>query len=113
MLHALPKFLEALGEMSPNTWRSCLHVSTSPVVREVGEVDDAIPDKGLGPIGDFPLPQDLWDSVVPEFYKDGSQGFNVGAGWGGWNMALDGAPGRGPHAFVIRARRVGLSSVYR
>ena len=80
LLHALPKFLEALGEMSLDTWRSCLHVSTSPVPRVVGEVYDAILDKGLGPIGD-PPPQDLWDSVVPEFYKDAVQGFNVEEGW--------------------------------
>ena len=57
LLHALPKFLEALREMSPVAWRSCLHVSTSPVPRALGEVDDAILDKGLGPIGDFPLPK--------------------------------------------------------
>ena len=54
--HALPNFLEALREMSPDTWRSCLHVSTSSVPRAVGDVNDAILDKGLRPIGDFPLP---------------------------------------------------------
>ena len=59
LLHALPKVLEALRGLSPDTWCSCLHVSTSPVPRAVGDVDDAILDKGLGPIGDFPLPQDL------------------------------------------------------
>ena len=34
--HALPRFLEALRELSPDTWRSCLHVSTSPIPRAVG-----------------------------------------------------------------------------
>ena len=77
VLHALPKVLEALREMFPYTWRSYLHVSTSPVPRAVGDVDDAILDKGLGQIGDFPLPQDPWDSVVPEFYRDGLRDFNV------------------------------------
>ena len=33
-------------------------------------------------------------------------------GGGGRNMAQDGAPGGVPHAFVMRARRVGLSSLY-
>ena len=44
LLHALPKFLEALREMSPDTWRSCLHVSNFPVPRAVWDVDDAILD---------------------------------------------------------------------
>ena len=79
--HALPKFLEALRGMSPDIWRSCLHVSTSPVPRAVGEVDDAIPDNGLGPIGDIPLPQDLWDSLVPEFCRGGWKGFSMEEGW--------------------------------
>ena len=43
--------------MSPDTWRSCLHVSTSLVPQAVGDMDDAISDKGLGPIGDFPSPK--------------------------------------------------------
>ena len=41
VIHALPRFLEALGEMPPDTWRACLHGSTSPVPRAAGEVDDA------------------------------------------------------------------------
>ena len=77
LLHALPTFPEAPREVSPDTWRSCLHVSTSPIPRAVGDVDDTILDKSLGPIGDFPLPQDLWDSVVPEFYRDCLRDFNV------------------------------------
>ena len=55
--HALPKFLEALSELSPDTWHSCLHVSTSPIPRAVGDVDGTILNKGLSPISDFPLPQ--------------------------------------------------------
>ena len=43
--------------MFPDTWRFRLHVSTSQVPRAVGEVNDAIPDKGLGPICDPPPPK--------------------------------------------------------
>ena len=57
LLHALPKFLQALRDLSRDTWRSCLHVSTSPIPRATRDVDDAILDKRLGPIGDFPLPR--------------------------------------------------------
>ena len=89
--HAPPKFLEALREMSPDTWRSCLHVSTPPVPRAVGVVDDTILDKGLGPIGDFPLPQDFWDSVVPEFYRDGLRDFNMQENWEDVDSVVKGA----------------------
>ena len=56
LLHALPQFLEALRGLSPDRWRSCLHVSTSPAPRAVGDVDKAILDNSLGLNGDFPLP---------------------------------------------------------
>ena len=35
------------------------------------DVGDDILDRGMGPIRRFPLPRDLWDSVVPDFHKDG------------------------------------------
>ena len=93
-MHALPKFLEALRELSPDTWRSCLHVSTSPFPSAVGGVDDAILDKGLGPIGEFPLPQDLWDFVVPEFYRNGLRDFNVEESWVDGDRVGTGFPSR-------------------
>ena len=48
---------------------------------------DAILDQSLGLIGDFPLPQDLWDLVVPEFYRDILRSFklkSVGKTGNGW-----------------------------
>ena len=77
--------------MSPDTWLSCLHVSTSPVPRAVGDVEVAILDKGLGPIGNFPLPQDLWDSVVPEFYQDSLRDFSVEESWEDGDRVVRGA----------------------
>ena len=57
-----------------------------PIPRVVGDVDDTILDKGLGPIGDFPLPRDLRDSAVPEFYRDGLRDFQRGGKLGGWGQ---------------------------
>ena len=91
LLHALPKFLEALQGMSPDTWLSRLHVSTSPVPRAVGEVEDAILDKGMGPMGDFRLPHDLWYLVVAEFYRDALKDFNVEKGWEDGGRVVRGA----------------------
>ena len=73
----MPTFLRALQGMNPETWESCLHITTSLIPRMVGDVGDDILDWGLGPINSFPLPQDLWDSVVPNFYNDGLQTFSV------------------------------------
>ena len=55
-------------------------------------MEDAILDKGLGPIGDYPLPQDLWDSVVPEFYWDGLRDFNVEESWEDGDRVVKGTP---------------------
>ena len=66
-------------------------MSTSPIPRAVGDVDNTILDKGLGPIGDFPLPQDLWDSVVPEFYRNGLREFNVQESWEDGDRVVKGA----------------------
>ena len=89
--HALPDFLEGVKGLFLDMWCSCLHVSTSPVPWAVGDVDDAILDKGLGPIGDFSLPQDLWDSVVLEFYKGGLRDYNVEESWEDGDRVVKGA----------------------
>ena len=48
---ALPALLGALRKLQPESWEACVHVNTSPVSRVVGGMEDAILDKGLGPIG--------------------------------------------------------------
>ena len=72
LLHALHKFLEALRGLSPDVWHSCFHLSTSPIPRAVGGVDD---------IGDFPLFQGLWDFRGPEFYRSAMRDFNAEESW--------------------------------
>ena len=54
-------------------------------------MDDAILDKGLGPIGDLPLPQDLSDYVVPEFYRGGLRDFSVEESWEDGDRVVKGA----------------------
>ena len=62
-------------------WEWCLHITTTPIARVVGKVGDDILDKGLGPIGNFPPLQDSWDSVAPDFCKEGLQTFCVQDEW--------------------------------
>ena len=76
----VPALLEALHTLTPESWESCLHTSTPPVLR-AAEVRHGILNKGLGPIGDFNLPVDLWRSVVLEFYHRGLPDFHIEESW--------------------------------
>ena len=91
LAQAMPTLLRAMQGMTPETWESCLHITTSPIPRVVGDVGDEIFDRGLGPIGSFPLPQDLWDSVVLDFYNDGLQTFSVEDEWEYGDRVVKGA----------------------
>ena len=91
LLHALPKFPEVLCEMSPVIWQLYVRVSTSPIPQADWDVDDAIHDKRLGSIGEFFLPQDVCDSVVPDFSSDGLRDINMDESWGDRDMVLKGA----------------------
>ena len=66
---ALRALLGALRKPQPESWEACLHVNTSPVPGVVGGVEDAIVDEGLGPISAQELRADLWDAVIPPFYR--------------------------------------------
>ena len=67
--------------MTLETWEWCLHITTSPIARVVGKVGDGIIDRGLGPLGNFSLLQDFWDSSALYFYKEGLQTFCVEDEW--------------------------------
>ena len=78
---ALPALLSALRAFHPDSWEACLHVNTSPIPRFMGGVEDAILDRGLGPVGTHQLPADLWEAVVPPFYRGGLRDFDVEREW--------------------------------
>ena len=88
---ALPALLGALRKLQPESWEACLHVNTSPVPRVVRGVEDAILDKGLGPIGAHQLPADLWDAVIPSFYRGGLRDFDVELEWQDGERVVRGA----------------------
>ena len=48
-------------------------------------------DRGLGPIGTHQLPEDLWDAVVPPFYRGGLQDFDVEQEWQDGDRVVRGA----------------------
>ena len=78
---ALPALLRALRTLHPDSWEACLHVNTSPIPRFMGGVEDAILDRGLGPVGTHQLLADLWDAVIPPFYREGLRDFDVEREW--------------------------------
>ena len=88
---ALPALLGALRKLHPDAWEACLHINTSPISRFMGGVEDAILDRGLGPIGSHQLPHDLWDAVVPPLYRGGLQDFDVEREWQDGDRAVRGA----------------------
>ena len=63
----------------------------SPIPRFMGGVEDAILDRGLGPVGSHQLPDDLWDAVVPPFYHGGLQDFDVEREWQDGDRVVRGA----------------------
>ena len=50
-------------------------------------------DRALGPIGSHQLPDDLWDAVIPPFYRGGLQDFNVEREWQDGDRVVRGATG--------------------
>ena len=88
---ALPALLGALRKLHPDAWEACLHINTSPIPRFMGGVEDAILDRGLGPVGSHQLPDDLWDAVVPPFYHGGLQDFDVEQEWQDGDRVVRGA----------------------
>ena len=56
--------LSSLGEWKEQVWDSLLHVSTSPVP-SLMRTDPDLVAKGLGTLGAYQNPNDLWGRVVP------------------------------------------------
>ena len=88
---ALPALLRALRTLQPDSWEACLHVNTSPIPRFMGGVEDAILDRGLGPVGTQQLPPDLWEAVIPPFYREGLRDFDVEREWQDGERVIRGA----------------------
>ena len=88
---ALPALLSALRALHPDAWEACLHINTSPIPRFMGGFEDAILDRGLGPVGTHQLPKDLWDAVVPPFYREGLRDFDVEREWQDGDKVVRGA----------------------
>ena len=57
----------------------------------MGGVEDAILDRGLGPVGTHQLPADLWDAVIPPFYREGLRDFDVEREWQDGERVVRGA----------------------
>ena len=88
---ALPALLGALRTLHPDSWEACLHVTTPPIPRFMGGVEDAILDRGLGPVGTHQLPADLWEAVIPPFYREGLRDFDVEPEWQDGERVIRGA----------------------
>ena len=61
---AMGMWVDALGELEEGVWDSLLHVTTSPIPVLMRN-DPSLAAKGLGRLGAYEIPADLWHWVVP------------------------------------------------
>ena len=51
--------------MTEDTFESLAHMGTSPRPKEASLLEEILP-KGFGEMGNCPVPNELWDEIVPE-----------------------------------------------
>ena len=68
----------ALGELGEGVWDSLLHLSTLPIP-VLMRTDPSSAAKGLGRLGAYEMPADLWHRVVPPDFVERAMQYNVEA----------------------------------
>ena len=66
----------ALGELGEVVWDSLLHLTTSPIP-VLMRIDPSLAAKGLGRLGAYEIPADLWHRVVPHDFVEPAMQYNV------------------------------------
>ena len=67
---------DLLSELTEEFFSSLLHLSTSPVPM-LGPADAPLAAQGLGQIGDYLIPDDLWSEVPPPNFTDTVDGLDL------------------------------------
>ena len=68
----------ALGELEEGVWDSLLHLTTSPIP-VLMRTEPSLAAKGLGRLGAYEIPADLWHRVVPPDFVERAMQCNVEA----------------------------------
>ena len=73
---AMGTWVDALGELEEWVWDSLLHLTTSPIP-VLMRTDPSLAAKGLGRLGAYEIPAELWHRVVPPDFVDRAMQYNV------------------------------------
>ena len=73
---AMGTWVDALGELEEGVWDSLLHLTTSPSP-VLMRTDPSLAAKGLGRLGAYDIPAELWHRVVPPDFVDRAMQYNV------------------------------------
>ena len=63
------QLIAALDSPRGDVWSCVLRDSTSPVTLLLS-IDPSVLDRGLGPVGNIPIPEFLWDSLAPLDFQE-------------------------------------------
>ena len=64
MEEIVTRFLGLLGDMNEDALESLAHLSTCPTPKKAS-ISEEILRKGLGEMGQYPIPRELWDELLP------------------------------------------------
>ena len=63
------QLIAALDSVRGDVWSCVLRDSTSPVTLLLS-LDPSVLDRGLGPVGNIPIPEVLWDLLAPLDFQE-------------------------------------------
>ena len=73
---AMETWVGALGELGEEIWDSLSHLTTSPIP-VLMRTDPSLAAKGLGRLGAYEIPADLWHRIVPPDFVERAMQYNV------------------------------------
>ena len=69
MVDVYDQLIAALDSLRGDVWSGVLRDSTSPVTLLLS-FDPSVLDRGLGQVGNIPIPEFLWDFLAPLDFQD-------------------------------------------
>ena len=73
---AIETWVGALEELGEEIWDSLLHLTTSPIPLLM-RTEPSLAAKGLGRLGAYEIPADLWHRIVPPDFVERAMQYNV------------------------------------
>ena len=100
---ALPILLQSFTELREDAWEGLAHLATSPIP-QMARCDPTLAAKGLGKMGSYVVPQELWRELVPESFLQDTLEYDVEADPNGGSGTV--GPGVAEMASTLLSSRV-------